>query len=186
MTPKQVLVNFFERYSPEAIRSIDRMSGDLTLQMSKFKAFTFDDGSSKFLEYVDGYADYKMERVEETDKRYQTNEAILEHTKSFVRDDLIRETKLPFKQASTFVENVLKHLGSLPGKAEEVQTRLMEAGLDNESVGTVIEIVDDYATYLYESVCPVIDRLLWASGYNSAQRFKPGQTKLTPSADFII
>jgi hypothetical protein len=186
MTVKRVLESFFEKYSEEAMTTISKMSGDLTLSMSKFKGFTFTEGSEKFLEYVGGYADYKMERVEESDKRYQSNEAITEHTKSFVRDDLFKEAMLPYTEAGALVENCLKHLASLPGKTEQVQGQLMEAGLDNESVGTVVTIIDDYATYLFETVCPVIDRLLWASGWNSAQALKPGGTASDKKTDFII
>lgn len=168
MTPERALRSFTEKYSPEAIASLTELSGDISLTMSKFKGINLTEGAAKLTEYLGGFVDYKKEHVD--DPEGQSNSTITEHTKSFVREQLFTETMIPYAEASSFVNDYLLHLSGLIGLGESSDAAMISADLDGESRGTFTEMVDDYLDHLTETVEPIVDRLLVASGYTGHQR----------------
>ena len=173
MVATTALREFTEKYPPVAISYLEAMSGDLSLQMHTFPAISLTEGASKFTEYMTGYAEYKRENTDQE----LSNDKLLEHTHNYVRGDLFEEVKLPYSSAATFVSDYLSHLVDLEKLTEVTQGNLIEADMSAESVGLVVEMVDDYVTYLVESMVPVIDKLLLASGYTSAKRLAEAQPR---------
>ena len=165
------LTEFTERYSREAIMSIEDISKDIGLSYNKknyingINGFNIKESFEKFEEILTGYTNYKTENVhnpEATDHDY-----ILKHTKAYISEKLFPEAMILYKDLPLFVETYITGIKSTLNTIENLRMKMYESEVDDASVLSIYEFVDDFTTTLQESFHKTMDKILWASGYNS-------------------
>lgn len=158
---------FLEKYDREAIDSINNVSKDLGAIHNKYtiKGFNINEAFNKFQDYIKGYASYKIENINNPDASPQS--AIIESVQRFIDTQLFEEKDLLYPELPTFVESYVNGIESLISTIEDVKHTMMESDIDGEYIGNVNEFADKFMIKLHESFDPVMDKILWASGYNS-------------------
>lgn len=165
---------FLEKYDTEAIRSIDELAQDLSLtrQKAKMPAFNLQEGIDTFIEFLEGYANYKIENI--NNEKASPHEAIVEHTKLFISGKLFKETtetgedeEILIESIPKFVESYIKGIPNVISTIDKLKAAMLESGTDLESIAVINDFADDFMESLHERFDPVMDKILWASGYNS-------------------
>jgi len=176
---------FSEKYNIEAMQSIDEISKELGLNYNKknhinsIRGFTIKEGFDSFIEFIHGYAKYKVDNI--MNERATSHETILNHTKSFIQNKVFTEKPLLYSELPIFVESYISGVKSLQKVTDATKTQMMEAGVDTDSIASINDFMDMFMTRLNESFDPVMNQILWASGYygkirlaNQGQKvFKP-------------
>lgn len=158
---------FSEKYDREAISSIDRISSELGLIRNRhtIRAFNITESFNKFCEFLGGYGKYKVDNVGNPEASPQN--VICESVASFVNSQLFEATDILYNQIPGFVQGYVTGVQKLMETVDNVKDMMTEAGIDPEYVGAVNDFTDQFMDRLDESFDPAMDRILWASGYNS-------------------
>ena len=168
------LREFSEKYDRNAIKSIEEISKDSVLSYNKknhingVKGFHIQESFSAFEEFLNGYSEYKIENM--NNAKASSHESIIEHTKTYIDEKLFEECNLLYPQLPMFVGGYINGINSLTETVDTVKEKMMEAGVDPESIASVNDFIDTFMDKLYESFDPTMDRILWASGYNSKSK----------------
>jgi len=171
------LKEFAETYDRTAIQSIEDISRDIALanNKTKIKVFTIKEGFDVFSEFLNGYANYKIELIGKEDKKPQS--LIVDHTKSYIKEQLFNECDILYGDLPLFIEGYVNGVKSLTGVVDDVTKKMMEAGVDEESVSSINEFMDTFIDRLHESFNPTMNHILWASGYNSRTALRKKEIK---------
>ena len=92
---------------------------------------------------------------------------ICEKVESNVNEELFKESQILYNDIPAFVESYISGIKSLTRTADAIKQTMFESGVDPASIGDINNFVDTFVTRLHESFDPTMDRILWASGYNS-------------------
>lgn len=187
------LMAFTESYDREAIRSIDMISRDKTLQMSmvggkhmSLKLFNINESCGHFNDWLKGYASYKVNYNGKPEASSQ--EVIRESvTKMLESSTMFKEEDVTYPELPAFVEGYVNGVQTLLKTVDVVKSTMTENGVDPEAVGDVNDFCDQFMTKLDEAFHESMDKILWASGYNSRKKLfgKRPVKKTTPKPVFI-
>lgn len=178
------LKSFTEKYDRSAMESIDKLSKEygLVIHKSTIPVFSLKEGFDTFAEYLKGYASYKMENVNSNEA--SSREEIHESVDNFIKTQLFKEKHIMYSELPEFVQNYVEGVNMLLETVDEVKSSMMEAGIDHESIGDINEFVDKFMDRFHESFDDTMDRILWATGYNS-NRVLSGKVKKDPAPVFL-
>lgn len=170
--------NFLEKYDREAMDSITNISRDLGLihNRSTLKGFDIKESFDKFQKYLEGYASYKIENI--NNEKASPQNAITESVGKFINTQLFVEKDLLYTELPLFVEEYLVGVKSLIETIEDVKSTMVEADINPEDVGSINEFVDQFMMKLHESFDPAMNRILDASGYNTKKRLHSSNNKI--------
>lgn len=163
--------NFLEKYNHEAMESIDRISKDYGLVIKKvpFRVFNIQESFNKFDSWLKGYASYQIESVD-SDSDQATFDEISESCDRYINnDEMFVETDVTYDKLPEFVKSYIEGINTLLATVDELNNSMMEADVDPVMVGNINEFVDKFMTRMDESFESTMDRILWASGYNSSK-----------------
>lgn len=166
--------DFFEKYDREAIQSIDRLSKDFTLNhaaktLTRFPAININEGFEKFDNYLRGYAAYKIKSL--NDPKAMSQEAIRRSVNKFFESQPLFETvDIPYSNIPGLISGYVEGVNKLLNTIDEVKGSMIDAGVALESVGEVNDISDKFVDKLNEVFYPLVEKSLWASGYNAKKR----------------
>lgn len=186
------LVAFTESYDREAIQSIDEISKDDTLRMStiggkhmSLKLFNINESCGYFNDWLKGYASYKVNF--KGDPKSSSQDVIKESvTKMLESSTMFAEKDVRYPELPAFVEGYVNGVKTLLETVDVVKSTMTEAGVDPEAVGDVNDFCDQFMTKLDESFHESMNKILWASGYNSRKKlFRKRQKKTTAKPVFI-
>jgi len=169
---------FSEKYDRDVFKSIDAIAGDYALRVSdsSIKAFNLVESFNIFDQYLKGYAAYKAENVNNPNASSQ--DTIKESVKKFVDTQIFKESHLKYSELPEFVTGYVDGVKTLLETVDEVKRNMTDANVDPEAIGDINEFTDIFMDKLHESFDPSMDRILWASGYNSRVRLsKPVSEK---------
>jgi hypothetical protein len=176
----KALQTFKETYDREAIESIVQLSEDRSLYKSSFKGFNIQEAVNKFITYLNGYAEYRIENVDKTE--VMDNNTITEHTKSFIKNKsndniLFEEAVIPFNDSTKFIQEYFECIGLLIESVNKNQTILMESIDDSESSGCILKFTEMFLEDVNERIHPIMEYLLQSSGYYSRKRLRAPSVK---------
>lgn len=162
-----VLQIFSEKYDRGAIQSIENISKDfgLVTQKNTIKGFNIKEGFDDFKDFLTKYSNYKIENMNNDNATPQN--MICEKVESNINEELFRESQILYKDIPAFIESYISGIKSLTATTDAIKQTMFESGVDPASIGDVNTFVDTFITRLHESFDPTMDRILWASGYNS-------------------
>lgn len=166
----KALQTFKEKYDREAVQSVIDLSHDHSLYMSSFKGFNMQEAVDQFIEYIDGFVKYRIENIGKSNAK--PNNVISEHTKSFIETKLFIENKIPFNNATSFIEQYVDSVDKLVKTVNENQSLILECISDNESSGCILEFADAFMENLNNHFYPVMEHLLQSSGYYSRKKLR--------------
>lgn len=178
--------DFSEKYDRTAIESIDRISKDFSLTVSRqtIKVFNINECFDLFREYIEGYGDYKIKNID--NKEASPREVIQESVAKFIDNNLVKEVSIKYPELPSFVESYVHGVESLIKAVDSVKDKLLCESVDDDSVGDVNDYVDHFMNVINESFDKSMDRILWASGYNGKYApHKSSYLKSKPNVDFI-
>jgi hypothetical protein len=160
---------FLEKYNETAIKSIEEISLDFGLSANKNKInlFNINEGFKNFNEFIDGYVSYKVENINNSEA--STNEIIHEQTEGFI-NNLFKNSQFLYSELPSFISTYLSGVKEISEKVDTWKEIMIEAGVDNESIGSINDFVDLFVDKLHESFNPSMDRILWASGFNAKEK----------------
>jgi len=184
-TPERVLRDFLENYPDEAINSIVKLANDRSLTWHKFKGIELTESVQKYTDFIKGYAEYRIDEIKDPKMDKIINEAVREKG-NVILSDLFPENAVRYPEASQLVENTLQHISELPDLITSLQSGMMEAGVDQESVGMISELANQYSAYFQERVDSVMDTLLWASGYHASKILAPTANVKKPAPSYFL
>ena len=184
MKLEKAIKNFVEKYDRTVMEYIEKISNDFGLVYSKqtIPSFNMKLAFEKFTEYIEGYADYKIRTLNEETPGLSQDE-ITETTKKwceklFNSDEICKNSDLTYDKIPEFIECYITEIKSLITTVEANKNRLMSENVDLKSVGMISEYADIFMDNLVPRFECVIDKVLLASGYVSAQRLALNQCQV--------
>lgn len=150
--------------------SIDTISQErgLVLNGVTMKLSNIHESFDMFNEYLKGYAGYKVENKDNQNASPQ--EVIRETVNKFISDELFKESEVKYSDLPQFVKSYTEGVTQILETVDSIKSYMSEADVQTEAVSDVNEFVDTFMDRLNESFDNDMDRILWASGYNSAKR----------------
>lgn len=170
------LKEFTERYNKEMLESIDAMSKELGYRVNNYNmvATNMSESVASFKEFLEDYGKHKIEEL--TKGATFTQEKIMERTNDFINQELFKEAAVPYSKLPEFVTSYIEGVKAIIETTDKVKRDMTEAGVDAEYVGDINEMVDRFSERMDESFNIVMEKMLWASGYNSRQRLSKAGT----------
>lgn len=161
---------FSESYDRDAIQSIEDVSKDFGLISNKatIKLFNLKEGFNDFQDFLVKYGQYKVENMD--NEKATPQHLICERVETNIKDEIFRESEVLYNDLPAFIEAYISGVQNLIATSDAIKQKMFEAGVDSESIGDVNNFVDAFVTRLNESFSPAMDRILWASGYNSRKK----------------
>ncbi len=158
---------FVERYDQEALSSIEDISRDFGLRVTgaTIKTFNITESFNTFSQYLRGYADYKVKNKENPNASPQS--IIRESVTRFIDTQLFQETASKYADLPEFVTGYVNGVQQLTEAVNAVKEELKGAEVEVEAVGDVNKFADYFMGKLDAAFTEAMDRILWASGYNS-------------------
>lgn len=187
MNIDNALQEFTEKYDRDAIKSIDDISKEIGLVQNKYTidAFNMNEAFDSFTKYLKGYACFIEQAAKSNDKAAKT----MEHTKKpevddsfkrYIDTECVKEQKLTYDQLPEFVEAFLIGVQQLSSDVTEIQESLDNIDADQETIGGINEYANEFLESVWNQMNPVMDKILWASGYNSNKKLmNPSKKKET-------
>lgn len=170
------LKEFTERYNKEMLESVDAMSKELGYRVNNYKmvATNINESVGDFKTFLEGYADYKIKELKEGTQL--TQEKIMEQTKDFIDQTLFKEAAVPYPELPNFIRSYTEGIKTIIDTTNNVKRLMTEAGVDATYVGDVNTMVDQFSEKMDNQFHAVMEKVLWASGYNSRQRLSKAET----------
>lgn len=170
---------FIERYNRDIIQSIDNISKDYALNISdsKIKVFNLNESFNIFNEYIKGYASYKIENVNNPNASSQ--DTIKESVKKFIDNNIFKEECIKYSELPSFITGYANGINLLNETVDNIKRDMADSDVDQEHIGDINEFCDMFIDKFHESFDPAMDKILWASGYNSRKKiFENNDNKL--------
>ena len=181
MKMDKALQHFCERYDRDALASIDELSQELGLRYQKKPVNCFDIKKTfeNFIEFVEGYVEYKIENVSNDQSDF--SERIEECVESFLNDKekICSPINIDYHESREFIHSYTNGIPSMISSIEGFKSKMIEGGVSQEDVGYLTEMSDRFLEKMDSEFHTVMDKLLWASGYHSKQKIY-NKKKATP------
>lgn len=176
---------FFEKYDREAIQSIENISKEygLNINGNTIKTFNLGESFNIFNQYMDGYANYKIENVNNLEASKQ--ETIKESVQKFVDTQIFKESETKYSDLPTFVMEYVNGINSLQEMVDNTKRLMTDSEVKAEDIGDINEFTDMFINKLHEHFNPVMESILWASGYNGKQKLIKGNTSKPTAPVFL-
>lgn len=159
---------FLEKYDRPAIEAINEISKRYGLNINGYKmnVFNLTEAFDQFKTYIEGYASYKAENVNSEEASPQ--DVIVEKTDEFINTGVkIEDVSIRYSDIPTFVESYVSNIKSLLETVDKVKAFMMESDVDPSAVGDINHFCDKFMERVDPLFEGCMDRILWASGYNS-------------------
>lgn len=165
------LIEFTEKYSPAMLESIDKMSNELGYQANGYKMVLFNltESVNAFSDFLKGYKDYQIKFVGQDLPLPQSE--IFERTEKFINsEDNFKESAVKYHDLPAFIKSYVESIKIISDTTDMIKSEMTEAGVNPEYIGDTNQLVDQFTEKLQDEFYPVMEKMLWASGYNAGQR----------------
>ena len=178
------LKEFTEKYDREAIHSIDTLSKDFGLNQNyvKIELYNIKESFDLFTKYLQGYVKYKTEN--KNNPQASSQDEIATKSTAFIEKEIMKSKDSLYKEISPMLESYLSGINDLIPVVEACQSTLQENDVDNASIGYVSELADAFIESVDAKMEPLMEKLLWASGYNSRKKLF-GKKETTTKHTFL-
>ena len=176
---------FTEKYDRAAIESIDNLANDLGLKHAGYtiKLFNLKESFDQFATYLNQYAEYKIQY--KNDDKASSQDVIKESTNVFMENELFKPVEMKYEELPGFVYSYIEGVNMLTETIDTVKSNMKDADIELEAVGDVNDFADNFMTRLYESFDTAMNKILWASGYNSNKKLMNPSKPLTNKPVFL-
>lgn len=163
---------FTEKYDSDAMRSIDRISKDIGLNHlgGSMKLINLQESFDKFSLWLEQYAMYKIKTNGNDEATKQT--LIKESSEVFMEKELFEEVDVKYSDLPLFVKSYVEGIDKVSKTVDKVKSDMMENDVNLEYIGDVNDFTDAFMQRLSESFDPIMEKILWASGYNSKKKLQ--------------
>ena len=168
------LKEFCEKYDRNAIQSIDDISTDIGLVQNKvtIKGFNMNEAFNSFSSYLRDYVKFMEKAQVEGSQQAKlmentSREQVMKSFSDYTNTNVIKEEALTYDKLPEFISSFIEGVNTLIDNVDNFKEQMTDAGVDNELIGDINEYVDIFMDKLTESMDPVMDKILWATGYNS-------------------
>lgn len=164
--------NFTERYDCEAMKSIDDLSKDIGLEHmgATMKLINLQESFDKFNLWLEQYAMYRIKTKD--DENVTEQHLIKESSEVFMEKELFEDLDVKYSDLSKFVKSYFEGIEKVIKNVDKVKEDMTDNDVNLEYVGDVNDFVDAFMQNLSESFDPVMEKILWASGYNSKKKLQ--------------
>lgn len=175
---------FLEKYDREAIVSISELSNDRGLKLHEYKIDLFDieESFNWFNKMLDQWTVYQVRLL--TEKTNTTTEKVQSDLNALMDKELIKPKDIKVEDFSNFVESYLTGLKQISSKITDVKENLLSYKVEPKNIGTLDSFADKFLEKVQTEFDKSMDRLLWASGYNSKKKLH--STKKMEEKQIII
>lgn len=166
----KALQEFTEKYDRVAMESIQDISNDFGLNIHKntLDLFNIQESFDRFTKYITAYANYVVENV--NNPKASSRESISYSVNKFISEQLFKEEKVYYSDLPSFIESYVNGINTLNSAITEAKNIITECDdADPIYAGDINDYTDTFMSRLEESFNPAMDKILWASGYNSKQ-----------------
>lgn len=165
------LKEFTEKYNADMMSSIDKMSNELAYEANgyTFPLFNLKESVDSFIQFLEGYGKF---HIDNNGKLPVSQEHILEQTEKFISDEktMFIETAVKYKEIPEFITEYVNSIRKINDATNKVKSNMIIEGIDNKYIGDTNIIVESFTEKLQDKFYPVMEKMLWASGYTSSQR----------------
>lgn len=175
---------FCEKYDRDAIKSIEDISTDIGLNQNNvtIKGFNMKEAFESYTAYLKGYAEF-MELAavkgsnEEKTMQNSSEDEVSKSFEKYIDTQVIKEASLVYRDLPSFVTSFISGSQKLVQDIEEIKESMLNANVSNDLVGDINVYTDKFVDKLVESMNPVMNEILWASGYNSKKKLFAEKSK---------
>lgn len=177
---------FTERIDREAISSIEEVSNELGLKVAGFtiKTFNINESFNKFATYLEQYGEYKA--TYKDNPKASPREVIHESTKTFMENDLFKIEEIKYDELPNFVSSYVEGCNHLLETVSKVQSSMRDCEIDMESIGDVCTFADMFMEKMDQMFYESMDKILWASGYNSKKALAKKPEVIKPAKPVFL
>lgn len=164
--------DFTARYDRNAISSIQDLATNSSMTRSKFlfKAVDVKKATDLFVEYLDGYAKFKIGSIGSDDSEMK---AIMERTEMFLTNDgtnksmpvAFEEVDIHYSDIPEVCKDYIESVQRVMDAVNRLTTDLSAYDVKNDDIGALTEMSDMYISHLFPLVEKVMYTGLCASGY---------------------
>ena len=176
----RAIKEFSEKYDRDAIQSIDEISRErgLVIHEHTINTFNMNECFDTFNKYLNGYANFQVESVNKPNT--PSLKELKESVDKFINTSLFKETTTKYSDLPEFIAGYINGVNSLCETVDEVKRIMTDGEVDGNAIGIVNEFTDIFMYRLHESFDPMMETILWASGYNGKKRLAEGNKTPTP------
>lgn len=162
------LKEFTEKYNQAMFEAVDELSNNFGYNANGYKmcCINITESTEMFEGYLVGYKDYVLKHPNEVPPHDQ----ILERTNEFIDQNLFKAQAVPYKELPKFIESYVSSIRKITEATESIKSIMEDANIDQEKIGNINAYVDSFIEKMQESFYPCMDKIIWASGYNTRQR----------------
>lgn len=177
MIIERAIKNFTENYNQEMMSSIDKMSKEIGYKANKYKlpAFNINESTNLFKVFIEGYADYKNKNVDNKDA--VTQEEIKKNVTNYIESMLFKDQDILYTDIPKYIESYIESINTMYNVINDTKRSMMENSVDQDAIGDVNLFVDEFVERMESKFNPIMDKILWASGYNASQRLAKNSYK---------
>jgi hypothetical protein len=171
---------FLEKYDELAVASIDDISNDISLTGNKkyIKGFNITESFDKFIEFIDGYTKYKIENMDNSEASSHDN--VVNHTNNFIDSKLFNECNILYVDLPIVIKGYISGIKQLTEMVDTVKGHMIEHGVDDNSISSVNNFTDTFLEKFHSYYDPMMENVLWATGYNTKIRLSKRNKKEVP------
>ena len=178
----EAIKNLFNKYDKKAFESLDNLSKNYSYKLGELSTsvLNINEAFDKFNLYIEGYIDYKIEALN-TKENVMNQKQITEATHDFIDNKLFTENRILYTDIKNYIESYISGVNKLINTIDKGREKLFEADVDNTSIGAMEEFGEYFIDKLNTKFFPVLENMLWASGYYSQKKLKENnnQNKFT-------
>lgn len=167
---------FCEKYDRDAMKSIEDISSEIGLVNNvTIKGFNMNEAFTSYTAYLKGYAEFMELATVEGSKEAKTmekssNDEIAKSFDKYINTKVINEEVLTYDKLPQFISSFIEGVNNLNDEIKTIKVSMFEADVSNEIIGSVNDFTDKFIDKVVESMDPVMNEILWASGYNSKKK----------------
>ena len=182
------LLSFTEKYDKGFMEAVDDLANDFGVGVRKlgFTGFNLVESFDTFSQYLEGYADYKTKHI--GNEKATPQDQIRESVALFIKDHIFKEAPVAYTEIPGMLKGYMEGCNKLIATVESVKSRMMESGVDQSDIGDVNTFADQFIDRFHESFDPMMDNLMWASGYRNRRDLinrSTRKTSNTPAPVFL-
>lgn len=172
-----VIKEFCEKYDRDAMKSIEDISTEIGLIQNNItiKGFNMNEAFKSYTAYLKGYAEFMELAAVEGSKEAKTmekssKEEVAKSFDKYINTKVINEEALTYDKLPQFISSFVEGVRTLTKDVDTIKDAMFEAEVPNEVIGSVNDYTDKFIDKLVESMDPVMNEILWASGYHSKKK----------------
>lgn len=173
------LNNFCERYDREAMESIERISKEIGPVQNDLiiPAFNIKESFDICSAYLRDFGEFVERSLDESKREHKlmaesTAESMHAGFERYFNEstNMFTDKQLKYNEFPEFVSSYIEGIQNVTTTVNEITGKMIEEEVRPEIIASVSDFTDMFMERMDEHTYPVVDKMLWASGYTSKKR----------------